>query len=77
MYRLIFVPTLTYGSDQNNMIAGRIGRNEFPLEGGWALPKMGARISFTWEELGVEQLVLHVEKSQMRWLGRLVRMSPW
>ncbi|TWW71210.1 MAGUK p55 subfamily member 7 [Takifugu flavidus] len=28
------------------------------------------------EELGVELLLLRVERSQMRWLGHLVRMSP-
>ncbi|TWW71626.1 hypothetical protein D4764_16G0001230 [Takifugu flavidus] len=28
------------------------------------------------EELGVEPLLLHVERSQMRWLGHLVRMPP-
>ncbi|TWW77456.1 Transposon TX1 uncharacterized 149 kDa protein ORF 2 [Takifugu flavidus] len=28
------------------------------------------------EELGVEPLLLHLERSQMRWLGHLVRMAP-
>ncbi|TWW67592.1 hypothetical protein D4764_02G0006330 [Takifugu flavidus] len=28
------------------------------------------------EELGVEPLLLRVERSQMRWLGHLVRMPP-
>ncbi|TWW62393.1 hypothetical protein D4764_04G0010400 [Takifugu flavidus] len=28
------------------------------------------------EELGVETLLLHVERSQMRWLGHLDRMPP-
>ncbi|TWW77359.1 hypothetical protein D4764_12G0007490 [Takifugu flavidus] len=28
------------------------------------------------EELGVESLLLRVERSQMRWLGYLVRMPP-
>ncbi|TWW75583.1 hypothetical protein D4764_13G0002450 [Takifugu flavidus] len=28
------------------------------------------------EELGVEPLLIHVERSQMRWLGHLVRMPP-
>ncbi|TWW77580.1 hypothetical protein D4764_12G0009700 [Takifugu flavidus] len=28
------------------------------------------------EALGVEPLLLHVERSQMRWLGHLVRMPP-
>ncbi|TWW64333.1 hypothetical protein D4764_03G0013410 [Takifugu flavidus] len=28
------------------------------------------------EEVGVEPLLLHIERSQMRWLGHLVRMPP-
>lgn len=32
--------------------------------------------SAIWEELGGEPLLLHVEKSQMRWLGHLVRLPP-
>ncbi|TWW63632.1 hypothetical protein D4764_03G0006400 [Takifugu flavidus] len=34
------------------------------------------RSSAIWEELGVEPLILRVERSQMRWLGHLVRMPP-
>ncbi|TWW60112.1 hypothetical protein D4764_05G0002020 [Takifugu flavidus] len=34
------------------------------------------RSSAIWEELGVESLLLRVERSQMRWLGHLVRMPP-
>ncbi|TWW81706.1 hypothetical protein D4764_01G0015210 [Takifugu flavidus] len=34
------------------------------------------RSSAIWEELGVEPLVLRVERNQMRWLGHLVRMPP-
>ncbi|TWW73375.1 hypothetical protein D4764_15G0007690 [Takifugu flavidus] len=34
------------------------------------------RSSAIWEELGVEPLLLRVERSQMRWLGHLVRMPP-
>ncbi|TWW62415.1 hypothetical protein D4764_04G0010620 [Takifugu flavidus] len=34
------------------------------------------RSSAIWEELRVELLLLRVERSQMRWLGHLVRMPP-
>ncbi|KAK7886862.1 hypothetical protein WMY93_026483 [Mugilogobius chulae] len=34
------------------------------------------RSSVTREELGVEPLLLHVERSQLRWLGHLFRMPP-
>ena len=34
------------------------------------------RSSAIWEELRVEPLFLHPERSQIRWLGHLVRMPP-
>ncbi|KAK0135722.1 hypothetical protein N1851_028399 [Merluccius polli] len=34
------------------------------------------RSSVIREELGVDPLLLRVERSQMRWLGHLVRMPP-
>ncbi|KAI3352329.1 hypothetical protein L3Q82_005297 [Scortum barcoo] len=34
------------------------------------------RSSVTREELGVEPLLLHIERSQLRWLGHLFRMPP-
>ncbi|KAK3522831.1 hypothetical protein QTP86_004670 [Hemibagrus guttatus] len=34
------------------------------------------RSSVTWEELGVEPLLLHIERGQLRWLGHLFRMPP-
>ncbi len=30
-----------------------------------------------WEDLRVESLLLHVQRSQLRWFGHLVRMPPW
>ena len=33
------------------------------------------RSSVTQEELGVEPLLLHIKRSQLRWLGHLYRMS--
>ncbi|TWW53400.1 hypothetical protein D4764_0262180, partial [Takifugu flavidus] len=61
IYRSIFVPTLTYGHE---------------LWGVWALLRDRVRSSAIREELGVESLLLRVERSQMGWLGHLVRMPP-
>ncbi|KAK7922378.1 hypothetical protein WMY93_009280 [Mugilogobius chulae] len=44
-----------------------------PREG---LDRDRVRSSVTREELGVEPLLLHVERSQLRWLGHLFRMPP-
>ncbi|TWW74298.1 hypothetical protein D4764_14G0002990 [Takifugu flavidus] len=44
---------------------------------GWlGSPLERVRSSAIREELGVEPLLLRVERSQMRWLGHLVRMPP-
>ena len=34
------------------------------------------RSSVTQEEFGVEPLLLHIERSQLRWFGHLFRMPP-
>ncbi|KAK3542752.1 hypothetical protein QTP70_001880 [Hemibagrus guttatus] len=34
------------------------------------------RSSVTREKLGVEPLLLHIERGQLRWLGHLFRMPP-
>ena len=49
------------------------GRNGFSPQGGWGLPEM-VRRSAIQEELGVEPLLLCVERSQLRWFGHLIRM---
>ncbi|KAI3352062.1 hypothetical protein L3Q82_020878, partial [Scortum barcoo] len=56
-------------------IADTSGRNEFPPLAGWlgAPLEIGVRSSVTREELGVEPLLLHIER---RWLGHLFRMPP-
>ncbi|KAI3367439.1 hypothetical protein L3Q82_026292, partial [Scortum barcoo] len=51
----------------------------FPLlTYGWlgAPLEIGVRSSVTREELGVEPLLLRIERSQLRWLGHLFRMPP-
>lgn len=40
------------------------------------LPRDRLRSSVPWEELGVKPLFLHIERSQLRWLGHLFRMAP-
>ncbi|KAI3352977.1 hypothetical protein L3Q82_019551, partial [Scortum barcoo] len=62
IYRSVYAPTLTYGHE---------------LWGGWATGRSlrdNVRSSVTQEELGVEPLLLHIERSQLRWLGHLFRM---
>ncbi|KAK3510969.1 hypothetical protein QTP70_027792 [Hemibagrus guttatus] len=39
-------------------------------------PLERVRSSVTREELGVELLLLHIERGQLRWLGHLFRMPP-
>ncbi|KAI3377434.1 hypothetical protein L3Q82_008412 [Scortum barcoo] len=54
------------------------GRNEFPPQGGWLKRSLRDRVrsSVIREELGVEPLLLRIERSQLRWLGHLFRMPP-
>ncbi|KAI3371978.1 hypothetical protein L3Q82_006852 [Scortum barcoo] len=48
-----------------------------PLPGWLGAPlRDRVRSSVTREELGVEPLLLHIERSQLRWLGHLFRMPP-
>ncbi|KAI3377115.1 hypothetical protein L3Q82_000066 [Scortum barcoo] len=75
-------PTLTYGHELWVM-------TERTRSCGYKRPKMSflrrvagrslrdrVRSSVTREELGVEPLLLHIERSQLRWLGHLFRMPP-
>ncbi|KAK3528905.1 hypothetical protein QTP70_012070 [Hemibagrus guttatus] len=81
IYQSIYVPTLTYGHELWVMtervrswiqsakmsflrrVAGRSLRDR-------------VRSSVTREELGVEPLLLHIERGQLRWLEHLFRMPP-
>lgn len=47
------------------------GGNEFSPQGGWAHPLAQG------EELGVESLLLHIKKGQLKWFGDLFWMPPW
>ncbi|TWW56724.1 hypothetical protein D4764_08G0007110 [Takifugu flavidus] len=81
IYRLIFVPTLTYGHElwvMTERTRSRVQAAEMSFlrrVAGLSL-RDRVRSSAIREELGVEPLLLRVERSQMRWLGHLVRMPP-
>ncbi|KAI3362897.1 hypothetical protein L3Q82_011495 [Scortum barcoo] len=72
---------LTYGHElwvmtERTRFADTSGRNEFPPQGDWGSLRDRVRSSVTREELGVEPLLLHIERSQLRWLGHLFQMPP-
>ncbi|TWW56187.1 hypothetical protein D4764_08G0001740 [Takifugu flavidus] len=81
IYRSIFVPTLTYGHElliMTERTRSRVQAAEMSFlqrVAGLSL-RDRVRSSAIREELGVESLLLRVERSQMRWLGHLVRMPP-
>uniref|UniRef100_A0A674MGB6 Reverse transcriptase domain-containing protein n=1 Tax=Takifugu rubripes TaxID=31033 RepID=A0A674MGB6_TAKRU len=81
IYRSIFVPTLTDGHElwvMTERTRSRVQAAEMSFlrrVAGLSL-RDRVRSSAIWEELGVESLLLRIERSQMRWLGHLVTMPP-
>ncbi|XP_071059967.1 anamorsin isoform X1 [Pseudochaenichthys georgianus] len=81
VYRAIFVPTLTYGHEGWVMTERTRSRIQ-AAEMGFLRRVAGVslrdkvRSSDIRERLGVEPLLLRVERSQLRWFGHLVRMPP-
>ncbi|TWW55949.1 hypothetical protein D4764_09G0009990 [Takifugu flavidus] len=79
IYRSILVPTLTYCHKlwvMTERTRSRVQAAEMSFlrrVAGLSL-RDRARSSAIREELGVEPLLLHVERNQMRWIGHLVRM---
>lgn len=83
---MIFVPTLTYGHELwvvTEKMRSRIQAAEMSFlrrVAGLSL-RDRVRSSDIREGLGVEPLLLHIERSQLRWFGHLVRMPsgrlPW
>ena len=75
-YWSIYVPTLTYGHEiwvMTERIRFRIQAAEmgfFRRVAGRSL-RNWVRSSVTQEELGVEPLLLHIQRRQLRWLGHL------
>ncbi|KAK3564781.1 hypothetical protein QTP86_026411, partial [Hemibagrus guttatus] len=81
IYQSIYVPTLTYGHElwvMTERVRSRIQAAEMSFLHrvvGHSL-RDRVRSSVTQEELGVEPLLLHIERGQLRWLGHLFRMPP-
>ncbi|TWW77428.1 hypothetical protein D4764_12G0008180 [Takifugu flavidus] len=81
IYRPIFVPTLTYGHElwvMTERTSSRVQAAKISFlrrVAGLSL-RDRVRSSAIQEELVVEPLLLRVERSQMGWLGHLVRMPP-
>ena len=81
IYQSIYVPTLTYGHELwvvTERTRSRIQAAEMSFlrrVAGLSL-RDRVRSSAIREELGVEPLLLRVERGQLRWLGHLVRMPP-
>ncbi|XP_058251558.1 uncharacterized protein LOC131356504 [Hemibagrus wyckioides] len=75
------LPILTYGHElwvMTEKTKSRIRAAEmsfFHRVAGHSL-RDRVRSSVTREELGVEPLLLHIERGQLRWLGHLFRMPP-
>ncbi|KAK3550678.1 hypothetical protein QTP70_002404 [Hemibagrus guttatus] len=82
IYQSIYVPTLTYGHElwvMTERIRSRIQSAEMSFlrrVAGRSPLRDRVRSSVTQEELGVEPLLLHMERGQLRWLGHLFRMPP-
>ncbi|KAI3366586.1 hypothetical protein L3Q82_009202 [Scortum barcoo] len=74
---VLFTSEGKIGAPKGQDHADTSGRNEFPpcRVAGRSL-RDRVRSSVTREELGVEPLLLHIERSQLRWLGHLFRMPP-
>uniref|UniRef100_A0A3P9PV83 Reverse transcriptase domain-containing protein n=1 Tax=Poecilia reticulata TaxID=8081 RepID=A0A3P9PV83_POERE len=81
IYRSIYVPTLIYGHElwvMTERTRSRVQAAEMSFlrrVAGLSL-RDRVRSSVIREGLRVEPLLLHVERSQLRWLGHLVRMPP-
>ncbi|KAK3509001.1 hypothetical protein QTP70_015948 [Hemibagrus guttatus] len=81
IYQSIYVPTLTYGHElwvMTERVRSRIQAAEMSFLRrvvGCSL-RDRVRSSVTREELGVEPLLLYIERGQLRWLGHLFRMPP-
>ncbi|TWW69272.1 hypothetical protein D4764_18G0000780 [Takifugu flavidus] len=79
IYRSIYVPVLTYGRQRwvmTERTRSRIQAAEMSFLRRVAGPSLRDRVrsSDIREGLGVEPLLLHIERSQLGWLGHLARM---
>ncbi|KAK3544065.1 hypothetical protein QTP86_000871 [Hemibagrus guttatus] len=81
IYQSIYAPTLTYGHElwvMTERVRSRIQAAEMSFLRRVAGRSLRDRVrsSVTREELGVELLLLHIERGQLGWLGHLFRMPP-
>ncbi|KAK3559963.1 hypothetical protein QTP86_033662 [Hemibagrus guttatus] len=81
IYQSSYVPSLTYGHElwvMTERVRSRIQAAEMSFLRRVAGRSLRDRVrsSVTREELGVEPLLLHIERGQLRWLGHLFRMPP-
>ncbi|KAK3545707.1 hypothetical protein QTP70_011363 [Hemibagrus guttatus] len=81
IYQSIYVPTLTYGHElwvMTERVRSRIQVAEMRFLRRVAGRSHRDRVksSVTREELGVEPLLLHIKRGQLRWLGHLFWMPP-
>ncbi|KAK3529276.1 hypothetical protein QTP70_024824 [Hemibagrus guttatus] len=81
IYQSIYVPTLTYGHDlwvMTERVRSRIQAAKMSFLHRVAGRSLRDRVrsSVTREELGVELLLLHIERGKLRWLRHLFRMPP-
>ncbi|KAK0142304.1 LanC-like protein 2 [Merluccius polli] len=81
IYQSIYVPALTYGHElwvMTERTRSRVQAAEMSFLRRVAGLSLRDRVRslVIREELGVDPLLLRVERSQMRWLGHLVRMPP-
>ncbi|KAK3571000.1 hypothetical protein QTP86_033564, partial [Hemibagrus guttatus] len=81
IYQSIYVPTLTYGHDlwvMTERVRSQIQAAEMSFLRRVAGRSLRDRVrtSVTREELGVQPLLLHIERGQLRWLDHLFRMPP-
>ncbi|KAK3565106.1 hypothetical protein QTP86_033155, partial [Hemibagrus guttatus] len=81
IYQSIYAPTLIYGHElwvMTERVRSRIQAAEmsFLRRVAGRSPRDRVRSSITREDLGVEPLLLHIERGQLRWLGHLFQMPP-
>ncbi|KAK3513103.1 hypothetical protein QTP70_001397 [Hemibagrus guttatus] len=81
IYQSIYTPTLTYGHEVWVMTERvrsqiQVAKMSFLRRVAGCSLRDRVRSSVTREELGVQPLLLHIERGQLRWLGHLFRMPP-
>ncbi|KAK3509084.1 hypothetical protein QTP70_020296 [Hemibagrus guttatus] len=81
IYQSIYIPTLTYGHERwvmTERVRSRIQAAEMSFLRRVVGRSIRDRVrsSVTREELGVEPLLLHIERGQLWWLGHMFRMPP-